>query len=684
MAIEKFTWNNGTESNPVPLTTTMMNKLIAAGNNKNIETSVKGYYKETNDRSVVRSIVWSLQQLFPDLQFKGETANDRFSISTAFTQLNEGEYVKIVASGINVNYLKFACVFESITIDPNSVALIDESTIKSRFRFQDGNLIVDAPQENATWSAVFRIKACPVYEDIATTENYRLTGQNADGELESEQAGLIVCDAVAMEGVQISAPEEMSINSLIYINKSPIPSNSTKLAQTTYSYAVSPNTAGSFSGDYFRASTFTGIAQITATPQLFADSLPVSNIIKVNVYESKATTIRIDQNISDPATMVLNPEDCGAKNTENTSNVIAWIRANSHCYVGKFQNESEGMRIKKLYDGDRNYYDADGEQGELAPIDGTPDENGVIADVFLRLPEFYYKTVNETNDAGEDTGVVAISLATGKLDDGYLRWDPNTLIGVYEGTIINDGQFDKLYSISGSTPTNNYSQANFKTAARRRNDMTSVTQSNRFSLVTYQAHVVMALLYYCYWGGETMNCQALLGSGTSTYPKITGGTNGRAMNDTVANYDGNIGSINFWGLENWWGDLTEWVDDLQTANAEGLVNVLSYNGGVDRQVQSGVVMSDWATLCVTKYIFGEHADMIPEAVQEGTSNWNLNFCDGGYVRAASGYGAYRGFIGSDASGGVGCLNLDSAPSYSNARIGSRLLYNGKVTEVTDF
>ena len=214
--------------------------------------------------------------------------------------------------------------------------------------------------------------------------------------------------------------------------------------------------------------------------------------------------------------------------------------------------------------------------------------------------------------------------------------------------------------------------------------MTSVTQSNRFSLVTYQAHAVMALLYYCYWGGETMNCQALLGSGTSTYPKITGGTNGRAMNDTVANYDGNIGSINFWGLENWWGDLTEWVDDLQIANAEGLVNVLSYNGGVDRQVQSGVVMSDWATLCVTKYIFGEHADMIPEAVQEGTSNWNLNFCDGGFVRTASGFVAYRGYYGSYAAGGVGYLNLSHAPSSADAVIGSRLLYNGKVTEVTDF
>lgn len=681
MAIEKFTWNNGTESNPVPLTTTQMNKLISAGNNSSIETSVRGYYKETNDRSVVKSIVWSLERLFPDLHFLGETANDSFTISTRFSQLNEGEYMGIVASGINIEYLKFTCVFESITIDQDDTSLIDTNTIKSRFRFENGNLIVDAPQENATWSAVFRIKACPIYEDIETTTNYRLTGQNANGELTSEQAGLIVCDAVKMTGVSISAASEMSVNSLIYINKSPLPANSTKLGQTSYSYAVSPTTAGNFSGDYFRAGSTVGNVQITATPHLFEDNLPVSNVLTVNIYESKATTIRINQNISDPATMVLNPEDCGANNAEDMTNVIAWIRKNSHCYLGKFYNETRGMEIKKLYDGDRNYYDNNGEKGQQAVINGTPDENGIIADVFMKLPEFYYKTVNETNDSGEDTGIVAISFATGAIDDSYIRWDPNTLIGVYEGAIINDGTYDRLYSISGVTPKNTYSQVNFKLAARRRNDMTSVTQSNRFSIVNYQTHVVMALLYYCYFGGNTMNCQALLGSGTSTYPKTTGGTDGRCMSDTVAYYDGNIGSINFWGLENWWGDLSEWVDDLVTANNTGLVNVLNYNGGVVRQVQSGYVGS--SPKCVTKYIFGANADMLPESVQTGSDNWNLNFCDGSYVHPGSGFVALRSYNGSLAHGGVGYLSVNYSASATNGAIGSRLLYNGKITEVSD-
>lgn len=679
MAIERFIWNNGTESNPVPLTATQMNKLISAGNNSSIETSVKGYYKEANDRSVVKSIVWSLERLFPDLHFLGETANDSFTISTKFSQLNEGAYMGIVASGINIEYLKFACVFESINIDQDDTSLIDANTIKSRFRFEKGNLIVDAPKENATWSAIFRIKACPIYEDIETTTNYRLTGQNANGEFASEQAGLIVCDAVKMTGVSISAASEMSVNSLIYINKSPLPANSTKLAQTSYSYAVSPTTAGNFSGDYFRAGSTVGNVQITATPHLFKDNLPVSNVLTVNIYKSKATTIRINQNISDPATMVLNPEDCGANHAEDMNNVIAWIRKNSHCYLGKFYDETRGMEIKQLYDGDRNYYDDNGEKGQQAVINGTPDKNGIIADVFMKMPEFYYKTVNETNDNGEDTGIVAISFATGAIDDSYIRWDPNTLIGVYEGTIINDGQYDKLYSISGATPKINYSQASFKLAARRRNDMTQVTQSNRFSIINYQAHVVMALLYYCYWGGESMNCQALLGSGTSTM-KQTGGTNGRGMNDTAAIYDGNAGSINFWGLENWWGDISELVDDLVIADNTSLVNLLDYNGEVVRQIQQGVTM-DRTVKSVTKYLFGEHADMIPESVQTGSVNWNLNFCDGGSRGTNSGMVALRGGYGKEAYGGVGSLNYTDKTV--NNGLGSRLLYNGKVTVVSE-
>ena len=94
-------------------------------------------------------------------------------------------------------------------------------------------------------------------------------------------------------------------------------------------------------------------------------------------------------------------------------------------------------------------------------------------------------------------------------------------------------------------------------------------------------------------------------------------------------------------------------------------------------------MSSGSSKCVTKYLFGEHADMIPESVQTGSDNWNLNFCDGAFVYAGSGLVAGRSSAGSVAYGGVGYLSLPYGSSYAGAYFGSRLLYNGKVTVVSE-
>jgi hypothetical protein len=45
--------------------------------------------------------------------------------------------------------------------------------------------------------------------------------------------------------------------------------------------------------------------------------------------------------------------------------------------------------------------------------------------------------------------------------------------------------------------------------------------------------------------------------------------------------------------------------------------------------------------------------------------------------------ALRGYYGSVADGGVGCLHLAGGASGTYAVIGSRLLYNGKVTVVSE-
>ena len=684
MALTSFIWKNGTASNPVPLTITMIDNLISKGNQLGENMQVSGYYTGSGGLSVVKSRVWSLQQLFPNLTYVGTQADDRFSISTVSSDITEGgQSIRIISSGINSNYLKYKILFDEIIIDENDTSLITEEEIRERFSVEivgvAAYLTVAPPQENATWSVRLRIKACPIYEDMDTTSNYRTTDVDIDGNPRAQGVGIIHCTAVKMTGVAISANAEMGTNTYNTIIKTPIPSNSTKLGQVTYSFNISPQNMAEYVPAYeaIHSGNTAGDISITCWPHLFGDNLPVSNTLSINIWASRATTIRINQNISDPTAMVLNPDDTGYSNRLSLTNVVAYIRQNSHRYIGKFYGEVEGMKIKQLWDNDSRYYydpsDAEG-RGALAPIDGTPDDDGVIADVFLRLPEFYYKTVNETNSSDEETGIVAISFATGQLDEGYIRWDPNTLIGVYEGTVINDGTYDKLYSISGATPKTSYSQTAFKTAARRRNDQTAVVQSNHFSLVNYQAHVVMALLYYCYWGGNSINCQSLIGYGTNTYPKTTGQTDQFGMTETAAVGSGNTGSINFWGLENWWGDLAEWVDDLITADVNGTVNVLNYNGSVNRQVSTPIDSG-----CVSKFVFGQYTDMLPAAIDG--SNYDIHFCDSNSISTSSNFVARRSIFATYADGGVGHLSFTNNSSYVASFIGSRLLYNGAVTEV---
>ena len=68
------------------------------------------------------------------------------------------------------------------------------------------------------------------------------------------------------------------------------------------------------------------------------------------------------------------------------------------------------------------YYD-----GTTAKLDGTE------GDVFLKLPEFYYK--------GTEGDQVQIMFADKPVDDEYIRWDPNTLIGVYEAWLYPPQQY---------------------------------------------------------------------------------------------------------------------------------------------------------------------------------------------------------------------------------------------------
>lgn len=365
----------------------------------------------------------------------------------------------------------------------------------------------------------------------------------------------------------------------------------------------------------------------------------------ITIPPNNTTRLILNQSISDPTKMVTGEF---GKDGNPKKNVVSWIRANSHRYVGTY-NSNLGMVLKQLDDNNSERY-----------ADGTSAASDITTkDVFMKMPTFWFR--------GEQlaTNKYAIHFTAKEPTSGtWVKWDGNTLIGVYEAVCQNTGNNanGELYSRSGATPTVNVSQENFKAKARNRSN-----GDDHFMLVTYEAHQVMALLYMCYYGN--MNAQAVIGAGTPSYPKVTGQTNIDGMNDTVAE---NSRSINFWGLENWWDDIYEWMDNLESYNTSGGVNILDYNGNTVRQVTGYCSSSsDW----ITKMLLGEALDMIAKTV--GGSE-TTGYCDRGYVSSNSGKVAYRSFNAAYASGGPFDLFVNNAPSNVYGYSGSRLKYHGRV------
>lgn len=307
------------------------------------------------------------------------------------------------------------------------------------------------------------------------------------------------------------------------------------------------------------------------------------NVRSVDVVYKKnvINIIHIDQTISDPDSMVT-----GDVNGE----VIQWIRKNSHRVLAKKTAEGE-IAYYPLDDTNSNKY-ADGSEAKL---DGTE------GDVMLMLPTFYYK--------GTEGDQVDLMFSRVPFEDA-IEWDKNILIGVYEA--VNSS--NKLYSKSGVQSTGNVSQADFKTYASAR--------GKGYQLVDWQMHCVLGCLYYAMYGNT--NCQATIGVGTSSIDKVNGQTDILGMTDTQASTNGNSQSINFWGLENWWGNKSEWLDDYENAANTLTATVNDPISGGTRQLD---IPSGGFSGYPKKLKFGKYLDLIPmqDDPQDGTNS--TGYCD---------------------------------------------------------
>lgn len=360
----------------------------------------------------------------------------------------------------------------------------------------------------------------------------------------------------------------------------------------------------------------------------------------INLEYTRYDEITIDQTVTDPNSMI---------SGDVNGTVLQWIRNNTHRYVAK-KTGDEQVTICQLSDNDTTKF-YDNLTSSSAYI------RSINHGVFVRIPRFWYKAT-ETS-----TNIWKIGFSNIQQDSTWKEWDGNDLIGAYEG-VVNGSQ---LLSISGEPSTGNVSQIDFKSYAR--------TNGVGYTLVKWKHHCIVGVLYYALYGNT--NCQATIGSGTNSYTKNTGLTNSLGMNDSSASATGNSGSINFLGLENWWGNKYEFIDNA-TFNHGGTDYkfYIVEDDGSSREVQAHQYTG---TFYPTVMVFGEHLDLVmkPNTTSGTTST---GFCDSQYFSGSSNQVVRRSYDFSGVNGGVACLNTSYSDSDTRSGIGSRLAFRGTIIE----
>lgn len=377
---------------------------------------------------------------------------------------------------------------------------------------------------------------------------------------------------------------------------------------------------------------YNAVLEYTAS-QLVRNIDVVYNVLVVN-------TITIDMTITDPATMI---------SGDVNGSVIQNIRNNTHRYAAK-DAVSGTITICQLDDSNSNLFHS----GESSTSEHF--------DRFVRIPRFYYK-VDDTNP-----NIQKISFCMNKLDNTWQEWDGNDLIGCYEGFVDST----MLHSWSGGNSASSLSYTDFKNYASYR--------GTGYRLVTWQQHCMVAILFYAIYGHT--NCQAKVGSGTSSYTKATGHTDSIGMADTVAGGNGDSDSINFLGLENWWGNKYEFVDNIRynytNEVSQPNFSIQEYDG-TWRHVQVGSRQaSGW--MYPVKLRIGNKLDMIPFDVNESSGSTTTGFCDGQYYGTATNRVVLRSCDYSYAGGGVACLYASDSDSSTSSYCGSRLAFRGNIIE----
>lgn len=214
MALQTFTWNNGTNAHPVELSPQQLSNLLKVATNNDIQSDVRGHIT-TSSGLIARYTKWQLEQKYgANLVIHATEEDDTFSIRPVRNAINEGEQSVITVTGMAVSSVKFRLQHSF-----RNVYGIQQSAAQARISMDGNTLMVDAPQENASWVDEVTIQAIPIYEEWSNTS--------------AIQSCVVTITAKEITGIELTSPSLVVRGEDFESEVTLIPSTNTKGSHVT-------------------------------------------------------------------------------------------------------------------------------------------------------------------------------------------------------------------------------------------------------------------------------------------------------------------------------------------------------------------------------------------------------------------------------------------------------------------
>ena len=288
-------------------------------------------------------------------------------------------------------------------------------------------------------------------------------------------------------------------------------------------------------------------------------------------------------------------------------------------------------------------------------------ESGDAGDVMIEIPKFYYKIGRNGNYVEVK---IANALMAGFTDYAFSYKGESKdkfYIGAYLG--YKDSN-NKLRSLTGKTVTGNITIGAARTAAQ--------ANGAGYEQLSFNKLTALQVLYVVMF--KNLNSQAALGQGYTSASNFrdTGATDEKGMTygtNTAASADD---TVKFLGIEDFYGNLYQWVDGYVSGNNIVLVADGNFNDtgdGYESHARHGSVSYSYI-----KDVEGDN--ILAFTPKTGGASTTTYYADYGHIGNSAYVPSFGGGYGDGASAGAFRLSCIFSASSANPYVGARLTFCG--------